>query len=144
MKILVVDKNKELIKMVQDAISHLPYTNISVKVGDIFAEEGVIVSASNPYFSCSGGLDFAIAARGHTPPKEPGRHGSIIWAITVDENIVSSRELVHDALDFACSLVNPDETLLVSGLGTGIGGLSYQDFISALLEIIDKINSLEK
>ncbi|MEI6289703.1 MAG: hypothetical protein WCP19_04655, partial [Chloroflexota bacterium] len=64
-----------------------------------------------------------------------------IWAITVDEHLVSSKELVRDALDFACSQVTPEETLLVSGLGTGIGGLPYKDFINALLEILAKINS---
>ncbi|MEI6289577.1 MAG: hypothetical protein WCP19_04020, partial [Chloroflexota bacterium] len=99
MKILVVDKNQELIKQVQAAISNLPYSNISVKVGDIFEEEGVIISASNPYFSCGGGLDYAIAARGHNPPSKPGRQGPIIWAITVDEHLVSSKELIRDALD---------------------------------------------
>lgn len=140
MKILVVDKNKELIKLVQNAISQLPYENISAKTGDIFEEDGVIVSASNPYFSCGGGLDHAIAARGHIPPTVPCRKGPIIWAVTVDENIVSSRELVRNALEFACSLVNDDETLLVSGLGTGIGGLPYEEFIDALLEVLSKIN----
>jgi hypothetical protein len=136
MKILIIDQNKKLIKKVKEAIKHLPFKGVSAKAGDIFKEKGVIVSASNPNFTCGGGLDKAIMEHGYKPPKKQGRKGNIIWTITVDKEIKSSRELIKEAIKFALSKINRNETLLLTGLGTGIGGLEVDDFVWILLSCV--------
>ena len=62
MKITFIDQNTSLVQKVRKAVKHFP-VKIEVKEGDIFNEEGVIVSASNPSFSMGGGLDAQIAKR---------------------------------------------------------------------------------
>lgn len=145
MKILFVDKNEELVSKVKSAIEFLPKEwNVSAKCGDIFEEEGVIVSASNPNFMMGGGLDALIAEK---YPKECGdidrkdgnqRHGNVIFTITVGEDLKATRELVAEALKSALYNTEKGETVLISGLGTGIGGLDPDDlvwlFLAALCE----------
>ena len=148
MKIIFIDRNKSLVSKVKKAIEFLPKEwNVSAKCGDIFNEDGVIVSASNPHFSLGGGLDALIAEK---YPKECGdidrndrnqRHGNIIFTITVGEDLKATRELVTEALKAALDNTERDETVLISGLGTGIGGLDEDDFIwlflAALCEHFD-------
>ena len=145
MKIIFIDRNKSLVSKVKKAIKFLPKEwNVSAKCGDIFEEEGVIVSASNPNFTMSGGLDALIAEK---YPKEcvdidrkdgNQRHGNVIFTITVGEDLKATRELVAEALKSALYNTENGETVLISGLGTGIGGLDPDDivwlFLAALCE----------
>lgn len=138
-KIIFIDKNKRLVNKVKKA---LDTSKIEVKYGDIFAEDGVIVTASNPDFTMGGGLDALIARK---YPKEckqaqktPGKNkriGNVIFTITVDKKLNSNSKLVMKALRFAKKNQKKGETLLISGLGTGIGGLSYKNFIECLSEV---------
>ena len=148
MKIIFIDRNKSLVSKVKKAIEFLPKEwNVSAKCGDIFKEDGVIVSASNHQFSMGGGLDALIAEK---YPKECGdidrkdrnqRHGNIIFTITVGEDLKATHELVSGAIRFAFDNTRKNETVLISGLGTGIGGLDEGDFIwlflAALCEHFD-------
>ena len=141
MKILFIDKNRSLVNKVKKAIEYFPKSNISAKYGNIFKEEGVIVSASNPDFSCGGGLDRQIVLQGNKPPKVPNKNiriKKVIWTITVDKDIKSSRKLVVSALKFALKNTKDTETVLISGLGTGIGELHEDDFVWLFLQAISE------
>ena len=139
-KIIFIDQNESLVKKVKKAVKYLPW-DITVKQGDIFKEKGLIVSASNPTFSMGGGLDAQIAKRF---PKEctkvkqgkNQRIGDIVFTITVNEELKATGELVKKALKFALVKTRTNETVLVSGLGTGIGGLDEDDFVWLFLSAI--------
>lgn len=138
MKILFIDKNESLVKKVKKAIKHLPF-EVSAKQGDIFSKKGVIVSASNPSFSMGGGLDAAIAERypreceiARKTPGEMRQVGPVMFTITVGDDLKATRDTVGSALKFALDTKNHssyEQTMLVSGLGTGIGGLDEDDFV---------------
>jgi len=143
MQIIFVDKNESLVKKVKKAIKFFP-EKITVKCGDIFEESGVIVSASNPKFTMGGGLDALIAQK---YPKECGdidrkdgnqRHGNVIFTITVGEDLMATRELVTEALRAAFDNTEKNETVLISGLGTGIGGLDEDDFVWIFLKVLSE------
>ena len=143
MKIVFIDKNESLVAKVKKAVKYLPF-KVTAKCGDIFKEKGVIVSASNPMFSMGGGLDALIAEK---YPKECGdidrkegdqRHGNVIFAVTVGEDFKATRELVESALNSALDCTEKDETVLISGLGTGIGGLDEDDFVWIFLKVLCK------
>lgn len=138
-KIVFIDKNKRLVNKVKKALGE---SKVQVKHGDIFAERGVIVSASNPNFTMGGGLDALIArkypkecAEARNTPGKNKRIGDVIFTITVDNKLKSNIMLVRKALNFAKRNLKKNETLLVSGLGTGIGGLSYKAFANAFVEV---------
>lgn len=142
MKITFIDRNTSLVEKVKKAVKHFP-VKIEVKEGDIFNEEGVIVSASNPSFSMGGGLDAQIAKRFPEESalvqkkKKMQQIGDVMFVVTVDENIKASRDIVDEALAFAFNKKNhlkPDQTLLVTGLGTAIGGLDEDDFVWLFLK----------
>jgi len=138
-KIIFIDKNKRLVNKVKKALGEC---KIQVKCGDIFAQGGVIVSASNPDFTMGGGLDYLIAQKypkecieARKTPNKNKRIGNVIFTITVDDKLKSNYKLVKKALSFAKKSLKKNETLLVSGLGTGIGRLSYKDFASIFVEV---------
>jgi hypothetical protein len=139
MKIIFIDKNKKLVEKVKKAVKHFPI-KIECICGDIFKQDGVIVSASNPSFSMGGGLDALI--KKHYPQecsqvKKQGQIGNVMFTITVGDDFKATRETVDNALAFAMNEKNnlsPDQTLLISGLGTGIGGLDEDDFVWIFLK----------
>lgn len=102
----------------------------------------VLMTASNPNYTFGGGLDFYF--RKHFPFyceqkqfKKTGmeRIGNIVFAETVDENLKATKEQVKKAIQFALDNIYEGETLLLSGVGTGIGGLSEETFIEILKEL---------
>jgi len=141
MKIKFVDLNKKLVEKVREAIPHFECIH-----WDIFKEEWVIVSASNPSFTFGGGLDAQIQK--HYPKEceekqsKKGwneRIGNVIFTITVDNNIQSSKENIRDALQSMFMYWEENETILLSWLGTAIGGLSEDDFIEVLRDFFPAI-----
>jgi O-acetyl-ADP-ribose deacetylase (regulator of RNase III) len=140
-KIKLIDLNKSLVKKVKTAIKYLPFNNVTAECGDVFRQEGVIVSASNPQYSMGGGLDILIKQKyplecSKVIKGKNQRIGNVIFTITVDNNIKSSRELVSKALKFALKSTKKNETVLISGLGTGIGGLDEDDFVWLFLQAV--------
>lgn len=139
MNIIFCDFNKSLCQKVFD----LQLPDLAVAYGDIFRFKGVIVSASNPQFTMGGGLDAIIAQKypHETKIKQKlgggnERLGEVIFTITVNDHLEATPELVREALRFALDNVYADETLLLTGLGTGIGGMDEDKFIQLLKEAI--------
>lgn len=134
-KILFVDQNDDLIEKV--ILASVP---CEVWCGDIFTCNGVIVSASNPFFLMNGGLDKQI--KEHYPKTcaliDPNlgnqRINNVIFTVTVGQDYQATPELVREAIRFALEKVDENEKLLLSGLGTGIGGLDLDTFVQILKE----------
>src|SRR3990172_8986944 len=114
-KIIFIDKNKELVAKVKKALKHFP-EKITIECGDIFDYKGVVVSASNQDFIFGAGLDALIKK---SYPKECAkvvkgknqRIGDIIFTITVNKELKATRELVGNALSFAFKNTKDEETL---------------------------------
>ena len=142
MKIKFIDKNQSLVNKVRKATLHLPF-RAEVLCDDIFNYEGVIVSASNPDFTMGAGLDALIAEKypeevkqARKNPNKNQRIGNVIFTITVNEDLKATKSRVIKALKFALFNVKKNETALISGLGTGIGGLDEDEFVWIFLKSI--------
>lgn len=140
MKLLIVDLNKELVSKVKEAgyeAINADYFSIAYQL-----PFSVLMTASNPRWTFGGGIDYAFSQ--HFPrlanyKKIKGggmeRIGNIIFTITVDNEIRATSGIVKEAIDFAIANTLEAETLLVSGCGTGIGGMSIQEFIGCLPKV---------
>lgn len=99
----------------------------------------VLITASNPNFTFGGGIDYHFKKNfpfycQYKQQKGGGneRIGNINFCITVDETYKSNREMVKKAIEYGLTNLLEHETLLLSGLGTGIGGLSEDEFVEIL------------
>lgn len=137
MKIKIVDLNKELIVKAQeagfDAVCD-DYFRVAYKT-----PRAVLMTASNPMWTFGGGIDYVFTQ--HFPKLvdlkqikggDQERISNICFCITVDESFKATKESVRNSLEFAVENTDDNETLLVSGVSTGIGGLSVDDFIEVL------------
>lgn len=116
--------------------------------GDYFmevcrTERPVMMTASNPSWTFGGGIDRLfddyyphLVSVKKMRGDGMERIGNICFCITVDSSLKATKEQIKKALAFAISSTHESETLLVSGVGTGIGGLSEDDFIGVLKEVI--------
>lgn len=135
-----VDFNQELVKKVSEL-------GIPAVAGDYFLEANkierpVLMTASNPYWTFGGGIDVHFLENfpelcKYKRMKGGGneRIGNIVFAITVDENLKSTKEVIIEAIIFALSTLCEHETLVLCGVGTGIGGLGVDEFVSVLKAI---------
>ncbi|HPO06177.1 MAG TPA: pentapeptide repeat-containing protein, partial [Candidatus Gracilibacteria bacterium] len=139
------DTNTKLVKKVDKLFKKYDYQNryfgeLKAICGDIFEEQkqngGTICTASNPEFKMGGGLDFAIRQRFEIDnPKEFKKDGNLFYLITVDENYKSSEKIIQRAL---CGVFGFRKyNLILTGIGTGIGGLSDNDFLELLEKILE-------
>lgn len=140
MNIVLIDNRKE----VTDAASKL----VETIRGDYFLESyrmerPVLMTASNPRFTMGGGLDAEFVR--HFPElvrfkqvRGGGmeRIANVVFAVTVGDDLRATAETVEDALRFAIANTDENETLCISGVGTGIGGLSVGEFVSVLADVI--------
>ena len=137
----IVDYNQSLI----DKVSALGFEGVC---GDYLLEAyntpcPVLVTASNPHWTFGGGIDaeFLKQLPGLCNYKRQKggsneRISNICFTITVNRELKSDPETIRQALKFAQSTLLEGETLVVCGLGTGIGGLSEDEFIDVLKSII--------
>lgn len=123
---------------------------IECHTDNIFTYDGVIVSASNPMFTFGGGLDYHIAQRYPQECLQKHQHamqgnnkneriGNVIFTITVNKYLKATKQLVDRSIRFSLKNTKPEETLLLSGLGTGIGGLSESIFIELLIKNLQEV-----
>jgi hypothetical protein len=108
----------------------------------------VLMTASNPHFSMGGGLDakFLEYFPYYCKVKQikgggNERIGNIIFAVTVGSDFKATKELVKEAIQFAIDNTDEGETLLLSGVGTGIGAngnFTEDDFVEVLKSLLAK------
>jgi hypothetical protein len=106
------------------------------------------MTASNPHFSMGGGLDakFLEYFPYYCKVKQikgggNERIGNIIFAVTVGSDFKATKELVKEAIQFAIDNTDEGETLLLSGVGTGIGAngnFTEDDFVEVLKSLLAK------
>lgn len=142
LNIIFVDFNESLVKKVS-ALGIESHHSDFFTFAYNHVERPVLMTASNPFFSMGGGLDWEFAKQfpklcEYKRNKGTGmeRIMNVCFTITVDDRLKATKESVRSALKFAIENTHEGETLLLSGVGTGIGGISEEDFISALKEVI--------
>lgn len=150
MGIVFMDTNKELVEAMHYAylLKVAMLKNISTigfVHGRILEPFGVMVSASNPLYTFGGGWDLLIRKWfpiecSQVKDGVNQRIGNVIFTITVSRDIEASKELVREALKFALGNVKEHETLILTGLGTGIGGLKIEEFVEIFKEVIYDTN----
>lgn len=140
MRLKIIDLNRHLI----DAAHHAGF---NAQWDDYFrgaaqTTNPVLMTASNPQWTFGGGIDRIfkerfpeLVAQKQTSGGPMERIKNICFCITVDNTLRATKQSVIDALTFAKQHTNDDETLVISGVGTGIGGLAVNDFIDALKEV---------
>jgi len=140
MKIKIADLNSRLIRRLQEE-------GLDAECDDYFrvayrTKRPVLMTASNPMWTFGGGIDAVFAQ--HFPKLvelkqlkggAQERISNICFCITVGSNLKADRETVKRALKFAKSQTAEDEVLVMSGVGTGIGGLDIETFAGILKEI---------
>ncbi len=141
--IIFVDLNADLCEAVFETglpVVHADYFQYANKV-----DRPVLVTASNPHWSMGGGIDalflkhYPLVVQ-HKQAKGGGmeRIQNIVFTITVGDHFRATEQLVEEAIRFAANNTHEGETLLLSGLGTGIGGLSEKQFVEILKRTICK------
>lgn len=117
--------------------------------GDYFYEalkipRHVLCSASNPYFTFAGGVDKELSNNfplycEEKQSKGGGneRIGNVCFTISVNKRLDSNAQLVREALQFAKDNTFEGETLCLCALGTSIGNLDEDVFISLLKEVFN-------
>ncbi len=138
--ILFVDKNRDL-------VDEVIILGIQALCDDYFqaaqkVKNPVLMTASNPLWTFGGGIDAEFRRRFPKIIEQKMRRqewmerkGNICFCVTVDSNLKATKQTVKKALQFALRKTKNDETLLIHGAGTGIGGLSIHEFIDVLLEV---------
>lgn len=133
--IIFADHNKELC----NKVNALRLKNVLVINDDVFKIKNLIpasriVTASNPIFSAGGGLDAQLVKRF---PDEwlgvcPGLlTNNLLFVVSVGGDFKATPMLVSEALKIV-EQQGHYHTLILTGLGTGIGGLGQGTFIKLL------------
>ena len=146
MKLTFCDKNKNLVKKVDTLFKKYKKNEAGLELKavsqDIFKYQakngGLICSASNPDFNMAGGLDSLISKNFPEEvkmAKEFNMTDNLFFLITVDKNIKSSKEIIRRAL--AGVFAYRDNNLILTGIGTAIGGLDESIFLEELERILN-------
>jgi hypothetical protein len=147
MKLSFIDKNKELVKEVKKLFDKYKNNKLDweliAKVDDVFEYQekngGKICSASNPDFTFSGGLDALIAKKFPEEIKDAREFkwtDNLFFLITVDKNIKSSSKIIARSLA-GVLFYRYEFDIILTGIGTGIGGLSIKYFIIELEKLLN-------
>lgn len=140
-KVIFVDLNNSLVEKVK--LLGIESYNYNYFIQALHTERPVLMTASNPYWSFGGGIDAMFAQQfpelvKYKQVKQGGneRIMNICFVVTVDEHLKATKESVKSAIQFALDNTEEGETLLLSGVGTGIGGLSQESFVGVLREVL--------
>jgi len=148
-KIIFCDKNKEVVNAVKllfessDLINNTHCELIVSDKDDVFEckkdyPNAKILTASNPNFTMGGGLDLAIKEKYHEQclnPREFLMTNDLFFVVSVDKDIKATDYYIKRAMfgSYMCSRKND---IIITGIGTGIGGLSITGFITYLKILI--------
>lgn len=140
MKLKIVDTKKQLIDSVK-SVAPAVWTDYFIEAEK--TPNAVLMTASNPAWTFGGGIDAKFKQEYPDLVREKQlrggsmeRIGNICFCITVDETLQATPEMVKKAIEFALSQTREDEVLLVSGVGTGIGGMSIDEFVQIIREVV--------
>lgn len=144
--IIFAEKNEELRNLFKETFPDIEVTDDMFSV----SEPKNVVTCSNKWLSMGGGIDAVIAKK---YPKEcatakeqlgngtmdnlltPFRVGNVVFAVTVDDELKADIGAIKNSLTFIFKMLKPhNETFVFTGMGTGIGGLSPEEFINLCKE----------
>ena len=147
-KIIFCDRNKELLsevlKLFGTEKNNLHCELIVDTSGDVLEckekhPDAKIVTASNPKFDMGGGLDLILKtkyAEQCQTAREFKTTNDLFFVVSVDNDLKSTRKIIQRAL-LAVYLCSRKNDIILNGLGTGIGGLSIEDFVKELKFFVD-------
>ena len=145
MKLIICDKNKELIKALKAENFKIKDNRFELEIieGDVFDikaknPNAKICTASNPSFSAGAGLDKALKDKYSEEWKNAKEFmwtNNLFFLISVDENIKSSPSIVFRALAGLFGYLTKYDFIL-TGIGTAIGGLSISDLVIKIKNIL--------
>lgn len=140
-KVIFVDLNEELVNQMKELGVPSYHSDYFKKASEI--ENAVLMTASNPRFTFGGGIDagFYQNYRGWCLDKQERgggneRIGNICFVISVDSHYKVDEQKVREAIQFALENTHEDETLLLHGIGTGIGGLKINKLVEIIKELV--------
>ncbi len=142
MKIIFADLNKELKEKVKKGFKEWEnntHCELIVSKKDVLETKklypnALIVTASNPDFTMSGGLD-ATLKKAYPDQCENVREfkftKDLFFTISCDESIKTNRDIIKRAL-LGVYFASREYNIILTGLGTNIAGLSIDDFLKEL------------
>ena len=146
MKLIFCDTNKELLKKVEkvfrETINHT-HCELIISKNDLLEtkkeyKEALIATASNPSFTMNGGID-RIIKNNYPDQCENTREfkftKDLFFTITCDENIKTNKKIIQRAL-LGIYFASRKNDIIFTGLGTGVAGLSEDDFIDEVTKFI--------
>jgi hypothetical protein len=147
MKLSFVDKNESLVKKVSELFEKYKRNKAGFELiaecGDVFKYQkengGKICTASNPDFNMAGGLDALIAKKFPEEVKEAEEFRwteNLFFLLTVDKNLKSSQKIIARSLAGVYAYRYKFDVIL-TGIGTGIGGLKEDDFVYELERLLN-------
>jgi len=146
--IIICDQNKALIDAIKSAInegeqtSGVHLTFIHGDILDLHAKtpNSRIVTASNPQFSPDGGLDRLLADKfSWVEAEEFMYNDDLFFVVSVGDDRKATKKIVTRALAGVFGYSH-QYTMLLTGLGTAIGGMPLDDFIQSVQGVLSDAN----
>jgi hypothetical protein len=145
-KIIFCDTNKSLLKKVKKVfkeISNKTHCELIVSNSDLLNTKkkykgALVATASNPDFTMGGGIDGIIKKEYPEQCKDIREFKftkDLFFTITCDSNLKTDRKIIQRAL-LGIYFASRKNDIIFTGLGTGIGGLNEDDFISELRKFV--------
>lgn len=146
-KIIICDKNKELIEKIKLIKFTNRYHEIVISDKDDVLEckndypNAKIVTASNPEFNPGGGLDKILFDKYKDEwgeAREFNWTDNLFFVVSCDKNIKATREIIQRAF-VGVSGYSHKFDMILTGIGTSIAGLDIDTFIELLIEFDKRI-----
>ena len=147
-KIIFCDKNKELVKKVKKVFEKEKNNThcelVVSEYSDVLKTKkkypnAKIITASNPDFTMSGGLDSLLKktyAEQCSYPREFLLTNDLFFTISVDKEL-KANEYEMMRVMFGAYMCSRKNDIILTGIGTGIGQLPEDDFIRYLTRLIN-------
>jgi len=139
--LIFCDKNEKLISELKEikAVIDINYycediLNIKKKYPN-----AKIATASNPSFIAGGGLDKILSAKYPEEwklAKESRFTNNLFFILSIDNNLKSNYKIIQRALALVFAYCKKKDIIL-TGIGTGIGGLDIMEFTHIFIEIFN-------
>ncbi len=133
-RVIICDKNQELIDALKELNLSKSKTKLEFICGDVIdlhknTPNSRIVTASNPDFNPAGGLDKLLAEKYEWEDcKEFLWTEDLFYVVSVDKHIQATKEIIQRAM-IGVWAYSDKYTMILTGIGTGIGGMSIDDFV---------------
>ena len=147
--LIICDKNKKLINAVNEFVKSYGFgvfDDVQVICGDVIkvhekTPNSKIVTASNPQFLPDGGLDLVLSKKyDWSKAAEFYFSNDLFYVVSVNNDRKSSKEIL---LRSAVGILGYSTkfTPILTGIGTGVGGIAIDVFVEVLKAILSNLSS---